>query len=115
MTDVTNERWNQHSTILTLKGELAKQIGIADAARLEALELRHMLDDAATATSELMATAKHWQDRAEAAEKREAVLRQAIERVLSGREVYKGDHTEVESYDTGTIEDILRAALEAKP
>jgi hypothetical protein len=53
--------------------------------------------------------------RAEAAEKREAVLRKAIERVLTGREVYRGDHTEMESYSPDTIEDILLAALEAKP
>ena len=53
--------------------------------------------------------------RVEAAKKREAALRKAIERVLTGREVYRGDHTEIESYDAGTIEDILRAALETKP
>jgi hypothetical protein len=65
---------------------------------------------------------KWWKDeaykaatRADAAEKDAAALREAIERVLTGREVYKGDHTEVESYDTGTIENILSAALEAKP
>ena len=86
-------------------------------------------DEAYKAAARADAAEKRWTDyhtlashslavmtaRAEAAEKREAVLRKAIERVLTGREVYKGDHTEVESYDTGTIEDILSAALEAKP
>jgi hypothetical protein len=107
MTDVTNERWNQHSTILTLKGELAKQIGIADAARLEALELRRMLDDAATATSELMATAKHWQDRAEIAE-------EALREIKFRAADYKHGDSRVEMAFRG-IARIARVVLENKP